>query len=67
PRATVLRCRVRYFTDGVILGSSEYVRGFIGAVQRDRKRKRPPKVNPLRGAAWGDVAVLQGIRRQVFS
>jgi putative transposase len=36
-------------------------------VQRDRKRKRPPKVNPLRGAAWGDVAVLQGIRRQVFS
>ena len=67
PRAAVLRCRVRYFTDGVILGSSEYVRGFIGAVQRDRKRKRPPKVNPLRGAAWGDVAVLQSIRRQVFS
>ena len=67
PRAAVLRCRVRYFSDGVILGSSEYVRGFANSVQRDLRRKRPPKVNPLRGAAWGDVAVLQGLRRQVFS
>ena len=67
PRAAVLRCRVRYFSDGVILGSSEYVRSFANSVQRDLRRKRPPKVNPLRGAAWGDVAVLQGLRRQVFS
>jgi putative transposase len=67
PRAAVLRCRVRYFTDGVILGSSEYVRGFAASVQRDLRRKRLPKVNPLRGAPWGDVAVLQGLRRQVFS
>ena len=67
PRAAVLRCRVRYFSDGVILGSSEYVRGFANSVQRDLRRKRPPKVNPLRGAVWGDVAVLQGLRRQVFS
>jgi hypothetical protein len=67
PRATVLRCRVRYFSDGVILGSSEYVRGFVGAVQRERKRKRPCNVNPLKGADWGDVAVLQSLRQQVFS
>ena len=67
PRAAVLRCRVRYFSDGVILGSSEYVRSFANSVQRDLRRKRPPKVNPLRGAVWGDVAVLQGLRRQVFS
>lgn len=67
PRAAVLRCRVRYFSDGVILGSSEYVRGFANSVQRDLRRKRPPKVHLLRGAVWGDVAVLQGLRRQVFS
>lgn len=67
PRAAVLRCRVRYFTEGAILGSAEYVRGFVGAVQRDRRRKHPPKVNPLKGAAWGDLAVLQSLRREVFS
>ena len=55
-----LRCRVRYFSDGVILDSSEYVRIFVGTVQRERKRKHLPKVNPLRGAEWGDVAVIQG-------
>jgi hypothetical protein len=67
PRTVVLRCRVRYFTDGAILGSAEYVRGFVGAVQRERKRKHPFKVNPLKGAAWGDMAVLQSLRREVFS
>jgi len=67
PRAAVLRCRIRYFTDGAILGSSEYVRGFTHAVQKDLRRKRLPEVNPLRGADWGDIAVIQSLRRQVFS
>jgi hypothetical protein len=67
PRATVLRCRIRYFTDGAILGSSEYVRGFTHAVQKDLRRKRLPQVNSLRGADWGDIAVIQSLRRQVFS
>ncbi|WPJ95602.1 transposase [Coraliomargarita algicola] len=67
PRAAVLRCRIRYFTDGAILGSAEYVRGFVDSVQVERKRRHPPKVNPLRGAAWGDVTVLQSLRRRVFS
>ena len=67
PRAAVLRCRVRYFTDGAILGSAEYVRGFVDAVQSGRRRKHSPKVNPLKGAAWGDVAIAQSLRRQVFS
>jgi len=62
PRAAVLRCRVRYFTDGAILGSAEYVRGFVDTVQAGRRRKHPPKVNPLRGAAWGDMSVLQSLR-----
>jgi hypothetical protein len=67
PLAALLRCRVRYFTDGAILGSAEYVRGFVGAVQRERERKHPLKVNPLKGAAWGDMAVIQSLRREIFS
>ncbi|MDQ8194431.1 transposase [Coraliomargarita sp. SDUM461004] len=67
PRAAVLRCRVRYFTDGVILGSAEYVRGFVSTVQMECKRKHPPKVNALKGAAWGDMAVIRSLRETVFS
>jgi hypothetical protein len=67
PKAAVLRCRVRYFTDGAILGSQEYVRSFADAVQAERKRKRPLKANSMKGAAWGDLTVLQSLRREVFS
>jgi hypothetical protein len=63
----MLRCRVRYFTDGAILGSAEFVRGFAGTWQMERGRKHPPKVNPLRGGDWGGLAVVQGLRQQVFS
>ena len=66
PKAAVLRCRVRYFSDGAILGSEEFVRGFVGTWQMDRGRKHPPKVNPMRGTDWGDLTTIQGLRRQVF-
>jgi len=66
PKSTILRCRVRYFTDGAILGSAEYVRGFTDVWQAERGRKYPPKANRLEGADWGDLAVIQGLRRKVF-
>jgi REP element-mobilizing transposase RayT len=65
PKAVMLRCRVRYFTDGAILGSSEFVRGFIGAWQMEHRRLYPPKVHAVRGD-WGGLAVIQGLRKQVF-
>jgi len=66
PKGVALRCRVRYFTDGAILGSREFVEGFAGAWQLQRERKRPPKVNPMRGAEWGDLAVIRGLRKDVY-
>jgi len=45
----LLRCRMSYFTDGAILGSAEFVGGFIGAFQREREQKYPSKVNEMRG------------------
>jgi len=66
PKATVLRCRVRYFTDGAILGSQEFVRSFAGAWQRDKGRKYPPKVHSLRGADWQGMATIQSLRKKVF-
>lgn len=67
PKGAALRCRVRYFTDGAILGSAEFVRSYIGAWQLERERKRPPKLNLMKGADWGDLAVIRGLRRRVFT
>ncbi|MEM7672616.1 MAG: transposase [Verrucomicrobiota bacterium] len=66
PKATVLRCRVRYFTDGAILGSREFVGGYLGAWQLEKKRKSLPRPNLLRGAEWQGLATIQGLRKQVF-
>ncbi|HKK18031.1 MAG TPA: transposase [Opitutales bacterium] len=66
PKATILRCRVRYFTDGAIFGSQEFVRSFVGVWQLEKGRKYPPKVNIMRGADWGDLSVINGLKRQVF-
>jgi len=66
PKAAVLRCRVRYFTDGAILGSREFVEQFVDVWQAQRERKRPPKPQALKGADWGDMAVIRGLRRDVF-
>ena len=67
PKATVLRCRVRYFSDGAIFGSQEFVRSFVDAWQVEKGRRYPPKVNTLRGADWQDLACIQGLRKAVFT
>jgi len=33
PKSTVLRCKVRYFTDGAILGRQDFVLSFMDAWQ----------------------------------
>jgi len=67
PKASTLRCRVRYFTDGAVLGSKEFVRDMANTWQIERGRRRPPKAHALEGADWGDLAVIRGIRKKVFS
>lgn len=66
PRSTVLRCRVRYFTDGAILGTNEFVRGFVDVWQMEKQRKYPPKVSPMKGADWHGLATIQSLRTRVF-
>jgi hypothetical protein len=68
PLATVLRCRVRYFTDGAVLGSQAFV-----ATQLARYRKRAGPCShtaprPLPNVTdWGDLATLRKLRGPVFT
>jgi putative transposase len=74
PKATALRCRVRYFTDGAILGTREYVRGFTEKWQNEKGRKYPPRANVLHGADWAgaeaahgqELSCIRGLRKAVF-
>jgi hypothetical protein len=44
PKAMVLCCLVRYFSDGAIWGSRECSRCYVGACKLGKKRRYPPKV-----------------------
>jgi len=64
PLSVILRCRVRYFTDGKVLGSPEFV-------ERQNTSSRKSKdgsvrVHPMRGADWGGLAVGNGLRKHLF-
>jgi len=67
PLATVLRCRVRYFSDGAVLGGTAFVTKHLAAYRhltgcRGRTAAHPlPKITD-----WGDMAVMRGLRKNVF-
>jgi hypothetical protein len=67
PVAVALRCRVRYFSDGAVLGSQRFVdecfedkRAQFGGKRKDGGRR-------MRGAQWGDLRVLRDLRRDVIA
>lgn len=62
PVSVALRCRLRYLTDGAILGSAEFVRGFREIWQRGRKRPIAENGHPLPGADWGDLSVIKSLK-----
>lgn len=65
-RAEMLRCRVRYFTSGAVVGT----RGFVNevfAAKRDRfGASRREGARPMRGADFDGLCALRDLRRQVF-
>jgi REP element-mobilizing transposase RayT len=67
PLATVLRCRVRYFTDGAVLGSKAFVALHLAAYRRrtgQRGQSSPQPLPPL--TDWGELTNLRGLRRGGF-
>jgi len=68
PLATVLRCRIRHFTDGAVLGTKAYVAEQLANYRRrtgQHARTRPrllPKVTD-----WGDITTLRRLRKNPFA
>jgi putative transposase len=63
PRWTVLRCRLRYFSDGAVLGSRAFVETQLSAYRRatGRRERTAPRLLPI-CSDWGELATLRGLR-----
>ena len=65
PLATVLRCRIRYFTDGGVLGGRAFV-----ALQLAKYREKTGRCNHTEPRAvprvvdWGDLSTLRCLRQR---
>jgi len=67
PLHQVLRCRVRYFTDGAVLGGQTFVQQHLTNDQKltGKRSRTAPRPVP-RVTDWGDLSTLRGLRRQTF-
>ncbi len=63
----VLCCRVRYFTDGAVLGSKEFVQSYFEENRTDFGSKRRDGPRELKGSCWGRLTCIRDLRREVVS
>ncbi len=65
-RWEMLRCRVRYFTAGAVIGSRAYVDA-VFASQRDRfGQTREDGARPMKGADFGGLCALRDLKSEVI-
>jgi len=64
PFSVLLRCKVRYLTEGKVLGSAAFVAEQLAREKALRKKPAVPK--PMKGADWGELTVGKGFRKGLF-
>jgi len=65
PLATVLRCRLRHFTDGAVLGTRAFVAEQLAGYRRRTGLRARTSPRPLPNVTdWGDLATLRGLRKR---
>ena len=64
PLTDVLRCRIRYFSDGAVLGRHAFVATHLASYRQrtGRREQTPPHLLPS-VTDWGDLTTLRGLRR----
>ena len=64
----ILRRKVRYFTDGAVLGSTAFLEQVFQRLRAQNRigRKRHSGARRMRGADWGELRVLRDLRERVF-
>jgi len=67
PLPTILRCRVRYMTDGAVLGSQKFVSDYFNAHRESFGKRRTKAFNRMKGGDWSGLVVLRGLRSDIFT
>ena len=62
PLSAALRCRVRYFSDGVVLGNEVSVNAFFQRKRAHFGPRRRSGARKMRGAEWGSMRTLRDLR-----
>ncbi len=57
-----LRCRVRYFTDGMVIGGKAFVDGVFERNRRFFGQKRRDGARKMRFADWGDLRTARALK-----
>jgi len=66
PMNEMLRCRVRYFTDGVIFGSRVFVEDAFRRHREHFSAKREEGARTMKGGDWGDLVTARKLRVNVM-
>jgi putative transposase len=61
-RAELLHCRVRYFSDGVVLGSKAFVEDVFESHREDFGLKRKTGARKPKYGQWGDLCTMRDLR-----
>lgn len=64
--AQLLRCRVRFFTDGLVIGSKAFVEDYFGSTREAFGRNRKTGARKIRGAETGLYA-FRDLRKNAIS
>lgn len=64
--AELLRLRVRYFTDGVVLGSKEYVEAIWRQYRKKCSPKRKSGARKMKGGDWEGLMTMRDLQKQVI-
>jgi len=67
PMAHILRCRVRYFSDGLGLGSKEFVDTVFAQYRAEFGLKRKTGARPMKFGQWNGLCTMRDLRNQVVS
>ena len=62
PMHELLRCRVRYFSDGLALGSQAFVDGIFARYRNQFGPKRRTGARPMRFGEWPNLCTLRDLR-----
>jgi REP element-mobilizing transposase RayT len=67
PMHEILRCRVRYFSDGLALGSREFLEKIFQRYRGHFGPRRETGARPMRFADWGELCTLRSPRLLVVT